>query len=76
MEKETLKMPAENRNDIIQSEEENDDVVYVKEYEFSDETLKSLSELGCILRKIHERLASEGYSMIDGQVKKMDTIEY
>lgn len=32
------------------------------------ETIKSLQGLGDILRKIHNRLISEGYSIIDGKL--------
>ena len=38
-----------------------------KEELFSEETLKSLYELGQILRKIHMRVLSEGYIFKDNQ---------
>lgn len=37
----------------------------------SKETLNSLEELGTILRKVHKRMASEGYKIIDGNIQKM-----
>lgn len=35
------------------------------------ETLNSLEELGDILRKIHRRMVSEGYEIVNGNVQKM-----
>jgi hypothetical protein len=37
---------------------------------FSEETAIALIGLGHILKKIHARLQSEGYSIIDGQLTK------
>jgi len=45
-------------------------------YIFSDETLKSLNELGDVLRNIHNRLISEGYTISNGEIKKIDIIKY
>ncbi len=38
----------------------------------SEETLKSLEELGEILRCIHKRMEAEGYIIVDGKVVKKD----
>ena len=35
---------------------------------FSPETIQSLHELGAALRKIHNRLISEGYVIRDGKI--------
>jgi len=40
------------------------------EYVFSEETIESLSELGVELKKIHDRLVSDGYIFIDGKIIK------
>ena len=40
----------------------------VKTKLFSDETIKSLTELGEVLRRIHNRLISEGYEIKDGVI--------
>ena len=37
---------------------------------FSDETIKSLTELGEVLRRIHNRLISEGYEIKNGHIIK------
>jgi hypothetical protein len=39
-------------------------------YIFSKETFRALQEYGNILRKIHMRLLSEGYTIRDGQIFK------
>lgn len=39
---------------------------------FSDETIASLVELGEVLRKIHMRILSEGYTYKDGQFYPTD----
>lgn len=38
-----------------------------KENLFSEETIKSIYDLGCILKKIHSRLLKEGYIFKDNQ---------
>ncbi len=43
---------------------------------FTKETVESLGELGEILKKIHKRLISEGYTIVDGKIKKLDIIKY
>lgn len=37
---------------------------------FSEEELKSISELGDVLRGIHKRLIKEGYIIKDGKITK------
>ena len=37
---------------------------------FSDETIKSLGELGSVLRSIHERMINSGYIIKDGIIIK------
>lgn len=39
---------------------------------FSDETIASLVELGELLRKVHMRIISEGYTYKDGQFYPTD----
>jgi hypothetical protein len=41
-----------------------------REPEFSDETIASLVELGKVLRKIHDDLIAEGYTIVDGKITK------
>ncbi len=41
---------------------------------FSEETIESLSELGAELKKIHDRLISEGYIFKDGKIFKPDEL--
>lgn len=36
----------------------------------SQETIRSLHELGDVLREIHERLMSEGYIIVEGEFVK------
>lgn len=46
-------------------------------YYFSQETIDSISELGSVLQKIHNRLTSEGYSIIDGKlINSKGEVEY
>ena len=40
-----------------------------KKYLFSDETIKSLSKLGEVLRRIHNRMTKEGYMLRDEKIK-------
>lgn len=37
----------------------------------SKDTLRALDELGDILRKVHRRMTSEGYEIVDGSIQKM-----
>ena len=37
---------------------------------FSHDTLESICELGNVLKKIHERLITEGYTITDGKISK------
>lgn len=46
----------------------NPSLYYHGEFIFSDETVQSFEHLGNILRRIHARLISEGYSIIDGKL--------
>ncbi len=46
------------------------------EWQFDDETIAALSELGDIFRRIRTRMDAEGYTIVDGQVKKLETIEF
>ena len=41
-----------------------------KTIDFSDETLKSLKQLGEVLRRIRKRLDDEGYVLVDGAFVK------
>lgn len=38
----------------------------------SKETLASLEELGDVLLCIHKRMVSEGYEIVDGDIRKID----
>ena len=42
----------------------------VKKPLFTDESIKALSELGDVLRRIHNRLISEGYEIKDGCISR------
>ena len=42
----------------------------------SEDTIKSLNELGDVLRAIDMRMLAEGYTIIDGKIKKLDVIEF
>ncbi len=42
------------------------------EVELSEETIQAMKELGEILRGIHNRLISEGYTIKDGKIYKPD----
>ena len=45
-------------------------------WQFDDDTIQSLSDLGDVLRRIHNRMKIEGYTIVDGQIKKLDTIKF
>ncbi|MDP4103354.1 MAG: hypothetical protein Q8935_00255 [Bacillota bacterium] len=46
-------------------------------YYFNQETIDSISELGSVLQRIHNRLKSEGYSIIDGKlINSKGEVEY
>jgi hypothetical protein len=47
-----------------------------KEFIFSQETMDSIIELGEVLRPIRKRLFAEGYTIVDGKLKKLDVIKY
>lgn len=53
------------------------EVVYLRKEEayFTDETIQSLSELGAVLRSIHDRLIAEGYIIKDGKIYREDVIQ-
>jgi hypothetical protein len=40
---------------------------------FDEETFEALSELGSVLRTIHNRLIAEGYTIVDGHITKPET---
>ena len=40
------------------------------QYAFSQETIDSLKDLGDTLKRIHQRLILEGYTIIEGQIYK------
>lgn len=44
----------------------------VKKPALTDESIKALSELGDVLRGIHNRLISEGYEIKDGHIFKKE----
>ncbi|OGZ06383.1 MAG: hypothetical protein A2942_01085 [Candidatus Lloydbacteria bacterium RIFCSPLOWO2_01_FULL_50_20] len=44
-----------------------------EEQTFSDDTIASLVELGEALRSVHDRLLSEGYTIINGEIIKPTT---
>ncbi len=37
----------------------------------STNTLRALNELGDVLRRVHSRMVSEGYVIVDGRIQKM-----
>ncbi|MFH1623655.1 MAG: hypothetical protein ABID54_00680 [Pseudomonadota bacterium] len=43
---------------------------------FSQETINSIIELGEVLKTVRKRMSSEGYTIVDGQVKKLDVIKF
>lgn len=59
------------------TKDEVTEVVYLPEEEtyFSDETIKSLTELGNVIEPILRRLEAEGYVMIGGKIVKSPVIE-
>lgn len=46
-----------------------------EEYIFSQETVDALIALGGVLQRIHERMASEGYHIVDGKIVSIKTGE-
>ena len=46
-----------------------------KTHIFTDEEIKSLIELGEVLRSIHARLISEGYVIKSGSITKRNSLE-
>jgi hypothetical protein len=42
------------------------------EWQFDDDTIMALSDLGDVLRRIHNRMENEGYEIVDGKVKKRE----
>ena len=45
-------------------------------YVFSEETISSIIELGEVLKSIRHRMLTEGYTIVNGQIKKMDVIKF
>ena len=60
--KEDLKISPMN----ILTEEEN--TIDSSGYIFRQEVIDTISELGSVLQRIHNRLTMEGYSIIDGKL--------
>ena len=68
----------ENSDNIKSSKNTQNEVVPLdpSEWQFDDDTIIALSDLGDVLRRIHNRMKAEGYTIIDGQVKKLETIKF
>lgn len=43
------------------------------EWQFDDDTIAALSDLGDIFRRIRTRMNAEGYTIINGKVEKLPT---
>ena len=48
---------------------------YQPGYIFSDESIKTFKELGEVLRRIRIRMRKEGYDIIDGEIRNVETGE-
>ncbi len=43
------------------------------EWQFDDDTITALSDLGDIFRRIRTRMNAEGYTIVNGKVEKLPT---
>lgn len=43
------------------------------EWQFDDDTIAALSDLGDIFRRIRTRMNAEGYTIVNGKVEKLPT---
>jgi hypothetical protein len=43
---------------------------------FSQETIEAVIELGEVLKPIRKRMLAEGYTIVDGKLKKLDVIKF
>lgn len=43
------------------------------EWQFDEDTIIAISDLGDILRRIRTRMHAEGYTLVDGKVTKLPT---
>lgn len=43
------------------------------EWQFDDDTVAALSDLGDIFRRIRTRMNAEGYTIVNGKVEKLPT---
>ena len=76
-----MKTPMDKTRKIGNIKPEHDNQTKVvpldpAEWQFDDETIAALSELGDIFQRIRTRMHAEGYTIVDGQVKKLETIEF
>jgi len=46
------------------------------EWQFSEDTIVALSELGNIFRRIRTRMHAEGYTLVNGKVEKLPTAKF
>ncbi len=53
----------------------NDKVSEVTNYHFSQDTIESLRELGSVIIQIRKRLTTEGYTIADGKIVKLNSIK-
>lgn len=46
-----------------------------EDYQFKQETIDALAKLGEVLKGIYARMRSEGYDIIDGEIRNVETGE-
>ena len=46
------------------------------QWQFDDDTISALSDLGDIFRRIRTRMNAEGYTIINGKVEKLPTAKF
>ncbi|MDE1945496.1 MAG: hypothetical protein KGI03_04490 [Patescibacteria group bacterium] len=60
-----------------QQREEVSQVIHLprSEWQFTDETIRALSEYGEALRAVYNRMRAEGYTIRDGKVCRVEEIQ-
>lgn len=46
-----------------------------EDYKLSQETINDLAKLGEVLQRIYARMRNEGYDIIDGEIRSIETGE-
>ncbi len=70
-------MGSFRRNDIMYREEDVHIVpIQPQSYVFDEMTIRDIRSLCEVLRRVQNRMLEEGYTIVDGKIKKLDVIKF